>query len=79
LYKLIFFILLSVNLYSEDSISSINKLINNNLIFFQTTESGFDEINSKGRLVRNKDFIEITIDFPTKEKYILQRLNNRNL
>ena len=72
MYKLIFFILLSVNLYSEDNISSINKLINNNLIFFQTTESGFEEINSKGRLVRNKDFIEITIDFPSKEKYILR-------
>ena len=72
MYKLIFFILLSVNLYSEDSVSSINKLINNNLIFFQTTDSGFDEINSKGRLIRNKDFIEITIDIPTKEKYILR-------
>jgi len=72
LYKLILFILVSVNLYSEDSISSINKLINNNLNFFQTTNSGFDEINSKGRLVRNKDFIEITIDFPSKEKYILR-------
>ena len=72
MYKLILFILVSVNLYSEDSISSINKLINNNLNFFQTTTSGFDEINSKGRLVRNKDFIEITIDFPSKEKYILR-------
>jgi len=72
LYKLIFFILLSVNLYSEDSILSINKLIKNNLNFVQTTDSGFDEINSKGRLVRNKDFIEITIDLPTKEKYILR-------
>ena len=70
--KLILFILVSVNLYSEDSISSINKLINNNLNFFQTTTSGFNEINSKGRLVRNKDFIEITIDFPSKEKYILR-------
>jgi hypothetical protein len=64
--------LLSLNLYSEDSISSINKLIINNLTFSQTTNSGFDEINSKGRLVRNKDFIEITIDFPSKEKYILR-------
>ena len=64
--------MLSLNLYSEDSISSINKLIINNLTFSQTTNSGFDEINSKGRLVRNKDFIEITIDFPTKEKYILR-------
>jgi len=72
LYKLIFFILLSVSLYSEDSVSSINKLINNNLIFFQTTDSGFEEINSKGRLIRNKDFIEITIDFPSNEKYILR-------
>ena len=72
MYKLILFILVSVNLYSEDSISSINKLINNNLNFFQTTNSDFDEINSKGRLVRNKDFIEITIDFPSKEKYILR-------
>jgi hypothetical protein len=61
-----------MNLYSENSISSINKLINNNLNFSQITDSGFDEINSKGRLVRNKDFIEITIDFPTKEKYILK-------
>ena len=72
MYKLIFFILLSVNLYSEDSVSFVNKLINNNLNFFQTTDSGFDEINSKGRLVRNKDFIEITIDLPSKEKYILR-------
>jgi hypothetical protein len=64
--------LLSVNLYSEDSILSINKLIKNNLNFVQTTESGSKEINSKGTLLRNKDFIEITIDFPTKEKYIIR-------
>lgn len=61
-----------MNLYSENSISSINKLLNNNLNFSQITDSGFDEINSKGRLVRNKDFIEITIDSPTKEKYTLR-------
>ena len=72
MYKLIFFTLLSVNLYSEDSILSINKLIKNNLNFVQTTESGSKEINSKGTLLRNKDFIEITIDFPTKEKYIIR-------
>ena len=64
--------MLSVNLYSEDSILSINKLIKNNLNFVQTTESGSKEINSKGTLLRNKDFIEITIDFPTKEKYIIR-------
>ena len=64
--------MLSINLYSEDSIFSINKLIKNNLSFVQTTESGSKEINSKGILLRNKDFIEITIDFPTKEKYIIQ-------
>ena len=64
--------MLSLNLYSKDSILSINNLIKNNLNFVQTTDSGFDKINSKGRLVRNKDFIEITIDFPTKEKYILR-------
>ena len=72
MYKLVLFILLSINLYSEDSISSINKLIKNNLNFVQTTDSGFEEIDSKGTLIRNKDFIEITIDFPTKEKYILR-------
>jgi len=72
LYKLVLFILLSINLYSEDSTSSINKLIKNNLNFVQTTDSGFEEIDSKGTLIRNKDFIEITIDFPTKEKYILR-------
>tara|TARA_B100000035_G_scaffold254875_1_gene224475 strand:+ start:854 stop:1306 length:453 start_codon:yes stop_codon:yes gene_type:complete len=64
--------LLSLNLYSEDSILSINKLIKNNLNFVQTTDSGFEEINSKGTLLRNKDFIEITIDYPAKEKYILR-------
>jgi len=72
LYKLVLFVLLSIDLYSEDSISSINKLIKNNLNFVQTTDSGFEEIDSKGTLLRNKDFIEITIDFPTKEKYILR-------
>ena len=64
--------MLSLNLYSEDSILSINKLIKNNLNFVQTTDSGFEEINSKGTLLRNKDFIEITIDYPAKEKYILR-------
>ena len=64
--------MLSLNLYSKDNILSINNLIKNNLNFVQTTDSGFDEINSKGRLVRNKDFIEITIDLPSKEKYILR-------
>ena len=72
MYKLIFLTLLSVNLYSEDSILSINKLIKNNLSFVQTTETGSKEINSKGILLRSKDFIEITIDFPTKEKYIIR-------
>ena len=56
----------------EEQLKFNEWLINNNLNFVQTTDSGFDEINSKGRLVRNKDFIEITIDFPTKEKYILR-------
>ena len=74
MYKLIFLTLLSVNLYSEDGILSINKLIKNNLSFVQTTQSGSEEINSKGILLRNKDFIEITIDFPTKEKYIIRDL-----
>ena len=72
MYKLILFTLLSVNLYSEDSIFTINKLIKNNLNFVQTTESGFKEINSKGTLIRNNEFIEIMIDFPTKEKYIIR-------
>jgi len=72
LYKLILFTLLSVNLYSEDSILTINNLIKNNLNFVQTTDSGFKEINSKGTLIRNNELIEIMIDFPTKEKYIIR-------
>ena len=72
MYKLIFLTLLSVNLYSEDSILSINKLIKNNLNFVQTTDSGSKEINSKGTLLRNNNFIEIKIDFPNKEKYIIR-------
>ena len=72
MYKLILFTLLSVNLYSENSILTINNLIKNNLNFVQTTESGFKEINSKGTLIRNNEFIEIMIDYPTKEKYIIR-------
>ena len=72
MYKLALFILVSINLYSEENISSINKLIKSNLNFIQTTDSGFEEIDSKGTLLRNKDFIEITIDFPAKEKYIIR-------
>ena len=72
MYKLILFTLLSVNLYSEDSILTINKLIKNNLNFVQTTDSGFKEIDSKGTLIRNNEFIEIMIDYPTKEKYIIR-------
>ena len=72
MYKLILFTLLSVNLYSEDSILTINKLIKNNLNFVQTTNSGFKEINSKGTLIRNNELIEIMIDFPSKEKYIIR-------
>ena len=72
MYKLILFTLLSVNLYSEDSILTINKLIKNNLNFVQTTDSGFKEINSKGTLIRNNEFIEIMIDYPSKEKYIIR-------
>ena len=72
MYKLVLLTLLSVNLYSEDSILSINKLLKNNLNFVQTTDSGFEEINSKGTLFRNKEIIEIMVDFPTKEKYILR-------
>jgi len=75
LYKLIFFTLLSLNLYSEDIILSINKLIKNDLNFVQTTDSGFEQIDSKGTLLRNNGFIEITIDLPTKEKYILRDSN----
>ena len=72
MYKLVLLTLLSANLYSEDSILSINKLLKNNLNFVQTTDSGFEEINSKGTLFRNKEIIEIMVDFPTKEKYILR-------
>ena len=72
MYKLALFILFSINLYSQDSISSIHKLITNNLNFVLTTDSGFEEIDSKGTMLRNKDVIEITIDFPSKEKYILR-------
>ena len=61
-----------MTLYSEDNILSINKLIKNNLNFVQTTDSTYEEINSKGTLLRNNDFIEITIDLPTKEKYIIR-------
>jgi hypothetical protein len=72
LYKLVLLTLLSINLYSDDSILSINKLLKNNLNFVQTTDSGYEEINSKGTLFRNKEIIEIMVDFPTKEKYILR-------
>ncbi len=59
-------------IYSADSVLIANELINKNLYFTQNTNTGIEEISSKGEIIRRDNSIEITIDYPSKEKYIIQ-------
>jgi len=72
LYKLILILLLSINISSNDLVLSFNQLINNNLSFIQTTDTGAEEVQSIGQIYKKEDFIEIIIDSPNREKYTIR-------
>jgi hypothetical protein len=72
LYKLILILLLSINISSNDLVLSFNQLINNNLSFIQTTDTGAEEVESIGQIYKKEDAIEISIDLPNREKYTIR-------
>jgi len=72
LYKLILILLLSINISSNDLVLSFNQLINNNLSFIQTTDTGAEEVESIGKIYKKEDVIEIIIDSPNREKYTIR-------
>ena len=72
MYKLILILLLSINISSNDLVLSFNQLINNNLSFIQTTDTGAEEVESIGQIYKKEDVIEIIIDLPNREKYLIR-------
>ena len=72
MYKLILILLLSINISSNDLVLSFNQLINNNLSFIQTTDTGAEEVQSIGQIFKKEDVIEIIIDLPNREKYTIR-------
>ena len=72
MYKLILILLLSINISSNDLVLSFNQLINNNLSFIQTTDTGAEEVQSIGQIYKKEDVIEISIDLPNREKYTIR-------
>ena len=72
MHKLILILLLSINISSNDLVLSFNQLINNNLSFIQTTDTGAEEVQSIGQIYKKEDVIEIIIDLPNREKYTIR-------
>ena len=70
--KFIFiFLLISVNLYSFDVVSSFNNFIKFDLKFIQDTNNGVSSTQSFGQIYRKENVIEIKVDSPSKEKYVI--------
>ena len=72
LHKVLLVLFFSSYIYSVDSVLTANELISKNLYFTQNTNTGLEEVSSKGKIIRGKNNIEITIDYPSKEKYLIQ-------
>ena len=72
LHKVLLVLFFSSYIYSVDSVLTANELISKNLYFTQNTNTGVEEVSSKGKIIRGKNNIEITIDYPSKEKYLIQ-------
>ena len=70
--KFIFiFLLISLNLYSLDIVSSFNSFIKFDLKFTQNTNNGVSTTQSFGQIYRKENVIEIKVDSPSKEKYVI--------
>ena len=72
LRKILLVLFFTSCIYSADPVLIANELINKNLYFTQKTNTGIEEVSSKGEIIRRNNSIEITIDYPSKEKYIIQ-------
>ena len=62
----------SINIYSNDLISSFNNLILNDLEFVQQTNINSKIDKSVGKIYRINNFIQVEILKPSKEKYIIK-------
>ena len=72
LHKVLLVLFFSSYIYSVESVLIANELISKNLYFTQNTNTGLEEVSSKGKIIRGKNNIEITIDYPSKERYLIQ-------
>jgi hypothetical protein len=72
LHKVFLVLFFSSYIYSIDPVLIANDLINKNLYFAQNTNTGVEDISSKGMIFRTNESIEITIEHPSKEKYIIK-------
>jgi len=72
LHKVFLVLFFSSYIYSVDPVVIANELINKNLYFTQNTNTGVEDVSSKGMILRTNESIEITIEHPSKEKYIIK-------
>lgn len=72
MHKVFLVLFFSSYIYSVDPVVIANELINKNLYFTQNTNTGFEDVSSKGMIFRTNESIEITIEHPSKEKYIIK-------
>lgn len=72
MHKVFLVLFFSSYIYSVDPVLIANELINKNLYFTQNTNTGIEDVSSKGMIFRSNESIEITIEYPSKEKYIIQ-------
>ena len=72
MHKVFLVLFFSSYIYSVDPVLIANELINKNLYFTQNTNTGVEDISSKGMIFRSNESIEITIEHPSKEKYIIK-------
>ena len=72
MHNILLVLLFSSQIYSVDPVLIANELINKNLSFTQNTDRDIEEVSSKGMIFRGNNSIEITIDYPSKEKYLIQ-------
>ncbi len=62
----------SINIYSNDLISSFNNLILNDMEFVQQTNINSKIDESVGKIYRKNNFIQVEILKPSIEKYIIK-------
>ena len=72
LHKVLLVLFFSSYIYCVDSVLTANELISKNLYFTQNTNTGVEDVSSKGMIFRSNESIEITIEYPSKEKYIIK-------